>query len=162
MTSGILRCRTASRIASRANSSKARRSASERHGILRLLACFEHAQPAALLDAVVHLAPKTQEILGGGDQGADDHEPKEYRRQRLHGWMPCSQDHNGNGADLEDHLGLTESRGFDGEALGGGNVAQPQDGEFAANDNYHHPCWNKRSAVDSPHIHEGDKSSADQ
>src|SRR5690242_13121713 len=83
MTSGILRCRTASRIALRANSSKALRSDSERHGILRLLARFEHAQLAALLDAVVHVAPKAQEILCGGDQGADDHEPKENRRQGL-------------------------------------------------------------------------------
>src|SRR5690348_11425985 len=84
MTSGSLRCRTASRIALRASSSKARWSALERHGILRLLAGFKHAQLATLLDAIVHVAPKAQEILSGGHQSANHHEPKENQRQRFH------------------------------------------------------------------------------
>src|SRR5215472_16354772 len=68
---------TASMIALRANSSAARWSASERHGILRLLAGFQHPQLAALLDAVVHVAPEAQEVLCRRDQGADHHEPEQ-------------------------------------------------------------------------------------
>jgi hypothetical protein len=53
-------------MALRASSNNARWSVSERHGILRLLAGFKHAQLATLLDAIVYVAPKAQEILSGG------------------------------------------------------------------------------------------------
>src|SRR5579864_1776460 len=62
--------------ASRARHSKVRRSSSERDGILGLFAAFEHAQPAALLDAVVEMSPELQEVLRGGNQGADHHQPE--------------------------------------------------------------------------------------
>src|SRR5579863_10632694 len=65
--------RTASFTANRARSSRDLRSASERDGILRLLARFQHAQFAALLDTVVHLAPEAQEILRRGNQCAGHH-----------------------------------------------------------------------------------------
>src|ERR1700719_160235 len=64
-------------IVSRAKRSKAWRSSSERDGILSLFAGFEHAQLAALLDAIVEMTPELEEILGGGNQSADNDEPQE-------------------------------------------------------------------------------------
>src|SRR5467141_4230721 len=81
--SGSLRWETASTTAVRASCSAARRSASERDGILGLLAGFEHAEPAALLDAVVDVAPEAPEVLCGGDQRADHYEPKRNLPQQL-------------------------------------------------------------------------------
>src|SRR6266853_6690026 len=81
--SGSLRWETASTMAVRARCRAARRSASERDGILGLLAGFEHAEPAALLDAIVDMAPKAPEILGCGDERADDNQPEQDARQRL-------------------------------------------------------------------------------
>src|SRR5437762_12232514 len=71
-TSGSLRWETASTTAVLASCRAARWSASERDGILGLLGGFEHPQPAALLDAVVDVAPEAPEVLGGGDERADD------------------------------------------------------------------------------------------
>src|SRR2546422_1976925 len=82
-SSGSLRWKTASTTAVRASCRAARWSASERDGILGLLTRFEHAEPATLLDAVVHVAPKAPEVLRGGDQRADDHEPKQGLPQQL-------------------------------------------------------------------------------
>src|SRR5258708_23070478 len=73
--SGSLRWKTASTTAVRASCRAARRSASERDGILGLLAGFEHAEPAALLDAVIDLAPEAAEVAGRRDQRADINEP---------------------------------------------------------------------------------------
>src|SRR3982074_1895650 len=64
--SGSLRWETASITAVRASCRAARWSASERDGILGLLAGFEHPEPTTLLDAVVDVAPETAEVLGGG------------------------------------------------------------------------------------------------
>src|SRR5437773_10867050 len=108
ITRGSPRCKTASRIALRANSSAARRSASERHSILRLLAGFEHAQLAALLDAVVHVAPEAQEVLRGRYHGANHHEPEENEPKGPQRRMPCAYDHDGHGTDLQAHPGLTQ------------------------------------------------------
>src|ERR1051325_7400460 len=124
MTSGSARCRTALRIASRASASMARWSPSERHGILRLLAGFEHAQLAALFDAVVHMAPEAQEILRGGYQGANHHEPEQEKPQGVHGRVPRPQDHNRHGTKLQDHLCLTEGRSRNGETLCRSNIPQ--------------------------------------
>src|SRR5713226_3991245 len=75
--SGSLRWETALTTAVRARCRAARRSASERDGILGLLAGFEHTEPAALLDAVIDMAPEAPEVLCSGDERADDYEPKE-------------------------------------------------------------------------------------
>src|SRR5215472_4046854 len=153
-TSGSSRCKTASRIALRANSNAARRSASERHSILRLLAGFEHAQLAALLDAVVHLAPEAQEVLRGRNQRANHHEPKENEPQGPQRRMPRAYDHDGHGTDLEDHLSLTQGRGRDGKALCGGDVSEAKHRELTSNDDDDHPCGNQRFPIDSSHIHQ--------
>src|SRR6266480_7360989 len=126
MTSGSVRCRTAPRIASRASASMARWSPSERHGILRLLAGFEQAQLAALFDAVVHVAPEAQEILRGGNQSANHHEPEQEEPQGVHGGMPRSHDHNRHGTNLQDHLCLTEGRSRNGETLCRSNISQAE------------------------------------
>src|SRR5712664_719147 len=91
-TLGSWRWETASTTASRANCKAARRSASERNGILGLLAGFEHAKSTTFLDAVVDVAPETPEILSGGDERTDDHEPKQDARQGLEPQVPAPDD----------------------------------------------------------------------
>src|SRR3989441_10660000 len=91
-SSGSLRWETASTTAIRASCRAARRSASERDGILGLLAGFEHAEPAPLLDAVVDVAPEAPEVLGGRDQRADDNKPEQNSRQRFEGRVARSYD----------------------------------------------------------------------
>src|SRR5690242_11190201 len=162
MISGSLRRKTASRIALRASSSAARWSASERHCILRLLASFEHAQLAALLDAIVHVAPETHEILSGRNQGADHHEPEKNEPKKLKRGMPRCYDNSCHSTDLQDHLGLTESGCFDCETLCRRDVPKPEDREFAPDDDDHHPGRNKRLAVHSAHGHEGDEGGGNQ
>src|ERR1700747_884116 len=162
MTSGSPRCKTASRIAWRANSSAACRSASERHSILRLLAGFEHAQLAALLDAVVHVAPEAQEVLRGRYHGANHHEPEENEPQGPQRRMPCAYDHDGHGTDLQDHLGLTQGGGRDREALGGSDVSEAKHGELASNDDDDHPCGHQRFTVAAVHVHQCNERSGNQ
>src|SRR5713101_4367981 len=143
-TSGSLWWAMASTTAVRASCRAARRSASERNGILGLLAGFEHPEPAALLDTVIDVAPEAPEVLGGGDQSADDHEPKQDLPQQLQPRVPHSSsgDEYRHGAHLQDHLSLAKGRGFDGESLGRGNIPQAENREFPADDDHHHPRGN--------------------
>src|SRR5258708_36827076 len=70
--------------------------------------------------------------------------------------MERSWDEDGNGANLQDHLGLAEDGSGNGETLGGGNVAEAEHGEFAANDDDDHPGRHKL------HANEGDEGGGDQ
>src|SRR5277367_592797 len=74
---------TAATIARRANSSRARRSVSERDGILGLFVALHHAQLATLFDAIVELAPKLEKVLRRGHECADHHQPQKKKRQRF-------------------------------------------------------------------------------
>src|SRR5260370_20599121 len=112
--SGSLRWETASTTAVRASCRAARRSASERDGILGLLAGFEHAEPAALLDAVVDMAPKAPEILGGGDERADDNQPEQDARQRLEPQVPPPANEYGPRPHFQNPLRLSPRLSFDG------------------------------------------------
>src|SRR5258706_1358070 len=91
---------TASVIAKRAKRSRDCRSVSERDRISSFFAGFEHAQLAALLDAIVDLAPETEKVLRGGAQRADNHEPEQEQRQRIEGGTPRSRDQHSHGANL--------------------------------------------------------------
>src|SRR5712692_443379 len=155
-TSGSLRWETASTTAVRANCSAARRSASERDGILGLLAGCEHAEPAALLDAVVDVAPKAPEVLCGGDERADDDEPEQDSRKRLERRVPRTDDEHGHGAHLQNHLRLSKGGCFDRESLGRSNIPQTENREFPADDDHHHPRRNKL------HAHQRNKRRGDQ
>src|SRR5258708_3687134 len=154
--SGSLRWKTASTTAVRASCRAARRSASERDGILGLLAGFEHAEPAALLDAVVDVAPKAPEILGGGDERADDNQPEQDARQRLEPQVPPPDDEYGHSAHLQHHLRLSQGGCFDGESFSGGDIPQTENGEFPADNNYYHPC------VNQVHAHQRNERRGDQ
>src|SRR6267378_5544436 len=155
-TSGSLRWAMASTTAVRASCRAARRSASERDGILGLLAGFEHAEPAALLDAVVDMAPKAPEILGRGDERADDNEPEQDARQRLEPQVPPPDDEYGHSAHLQHHLRLSQGGCFDGESFSGGDIPQTENGEFPADNNYYHPC------VNQVHAHQRNERRGDQ
>lgn len=78
---GSLRPKTLSTTAVRASCSAESLSVSERDGILGLLARLKHPEPPTLLDAVVHVAPEAKEILCGGDQRADYHQPEQHACQ---------------------------------------------------------------------------------
>src|SRR4029077_9799111 len=147
---------TASVTAWSTKRSKFWRSPSERDGISRFLAGFQHAQFAALLDAVVDMAPEAQKILRGGHQRADHHQPEQKEGQEIQRGMPRSSDEHSYGAYLENHLGLAEHGRFDGEAFGGGDVAQAKHGEFASDDDDHHPGGNQ------VHVHQGNESGGDE
>src|SRR5439155_24313478 len=154
--SGSLRWETASTTAVRANCRAARWSASERDGILGLLAGFEHAEPAALLDAVVDVAPKAPEVLRGGDQRADDNEPEQNSRQGLERRVARSDDEHRHGAHLQNHLRLAKGGSFDCESLRRRDIAQAENCEFPADDDDHHPCRNK------VHVHKRNERGGDQ
>src|SRR5712664_3983021 len=154
--SGSLRWETASPTAVRASCRAARRSASERDGILGLLAGFEHAEPAALLDAVVDMAPKAPEILGGGDERADDNEPEQDARQRLEPQVPPPDDEYGHSAHLQHHLRLSQGRCFDGESFSRGDIPQAENSEFPADDDHYHPRGNEM------HVHQRNECRGDQ
>src|SRR5690242_13671096 len=121
-------------MAVRANCMAARRSASERDGILGLLAGFKHAKAAPLLDAVVDVAPEAQEILSGGDQRADNDEPKQNLAQQLEPGLSyaSSGDEYRDGAYLQNHFSFAKCGGFDRESLGGSDIAQAKNREFPA------------------------------
>src|SRR6266436_539211 len=155
-SSGSLRWKTASTTAVRASCRAARWSASERDGILGLLAGFEHAEPAALLDAVVDVAPEAPEVLCGGDERADDNEPKQDSRQRLERRVPRPDDEHGHGAHLQYHLRFSKGGCFDRESLGRSDIAQPENREFPADDDHHHPRGNKL------HAHQRNERRGDQ
>src|SRR5712691_9522130 len=155
-TSGSLWRETASTTAVRARCRAARRSASERDGILGLLAGFEHAEPAALLDAVIDMAPEAPEILGRGDERADDNEPKQDSRQRLEPHVPPPDDEYRHGAHLQNHLRFSQRGCFDGESLGRGDIPQAENRELPADNDDHHP---RRNEV---HIHQRNESRGDQ
>src|SRR5712692_7642973 len=142
-SSGSLRWETASTTAVRANCRAARRSASERDGILGLFTGFEHPKPAALLDAVVDVAPKAPEVLGGGDERANDHEPEQDSRKGLERGVPRSDDENRHGAHLQNHFCLAKCGGLDGESLSRCDIPQSENGEFPADNNHHHPGVNQ-------------------
>src|SRR5258707_845265 len=146
--SGGLRWDTASTTAVLASCRAARRSASERNDILGLLASFEHPQAAALLDAVVDVAPEAPEILCGGDQRADHYEPKQNLPQQLEPGVTHSGsgDKHRHGANLQNHFGFSKRGGFDGESFGRGDIAQAEDREFPADDDHHHPRGNQLHA----------------
>src|SRR6267378_5880399 len=143
-TSGSLRWAMASTTAVRASCRAARRSASERNGILGLLAGFEHAEPAALLDAVVDVAPEAPEVLGGGDECADDDEPKQNLPKQLEPRVPHAGSGNeySYGAHLQYHFRLAKSRGFNGESLGRSDIPEAENGEFPSYDDHYHPRGN--------------------
>src|SRR6266851_1166237 len=155
-SSGSLRWETASTTAVRASCRAARRSASERDGILGLLASFEHPEPAALLDAVVNVAPEAPEVLGGGNERADDNEPKQDSRQGLERRVPRSDDEYRHGAHLQNHLGLSKGGCFDRKSLGRGDVPQTENGEFPADNDHHHP------RVNEIHAHQRNECRGDQ
>src|SRR6266852_2229174 len=155
-TSGSLRWETASTTAVRASCRAARRSASERDGILGLLAGFEHPEPAALLDAVIDVAPEAPEVLGGGNERADDHEPKQDSRQGLERRVPRSNDEHRHGTHLQNHLGLSKGGCFDRKSLGRSDIPQTENREFPADDDYHHPRGNK------VHVHQRNEGRGDQ
>src|SRR3981189_2536203 len=129
-TSGSLRWAMASTTAVGESCRAARRSASERNGILGLLAGFEHAEPAALLDAVVDVAPEAPEVLGGGDERANDNEPKQDSRQRLQRWVPRCNDEYHHSAHLQNHLRLSKGGRFDRESLGRSDIPKTENREF--------------------------------
>src|SRR5258708_6207551 len=91
---------TASVMAKRARCSKDCRSLSERDGIPSFFAGFEHAQFAALLDAIVDVAPETEEILCSGYERADDHEPEKEQGQRPERGIARSRDQHSHSANL--------------------------------------------------------------
>src|SRR6266404_8485028 len=91
---------TTSVIAKRAKRSRDCRSVSERDCISGFFAGFEHAQFAALLDAVVDMAPETEKVLCGGDQRADNHQPEQEQSQRVKRGTPRSCDQHSHSANL--------------------------------------------------------------
>src|SRR5437870_4733056 len=153
--SGSLRWETASTTAVRANCRAARWSASERDGILGLLAGFEHAEPAALLDAVVDVAPEAPEILGGGDDRADNHEPEQNSRQRLERRVPRADDEYRHGANLQNHFRFSKGGRFDGEPFRRSDIPQAEHRKLAANDDYYHPRGNQ------VHVHKRNEGGGD-
>src|ERR1700674_4962 len=139
MLAGSCDSETANTIAWRAHSKSDRISSSEGHCILRLLAALKHIELSPLLDTVVHPAPEAQKILRRGNQRAHNHEPKQRERQRFQRRMPCAGNQYRHRAHLQHHLGFPENRGFNRESFGGGDIAQAEDREFAADNNHHHP-----------------------
>src|SRR5260370_40589890 len=155
-TSGSLRWETASTTAVRASCRAARRSASERDGILGLLERLKHAEPAALLDAVVDVAPEAPEVLRGGNEGADDNEPEQNSRHRLERRVPSSDNEYGHRAHLQHHLRLSKGGCFDRESFSRGDVPQTENREFPSDDDHHHPSGNKM------HVHQRNERRGDQ
>src|SRR6266446_7968052 len=155
-TSGSLRWAMASTTAVRASCRAARRSASERNGILGLLAGFEHAEPASLLDAVVDMAPEAPEVLCGGDERADAHQPKQDSRECLERRVASSNDEHGHGAHLQNHLRLSKGGRLDGESFSRSDIPQAENREFPADDDHYHP------GGDKVHVHERNERSGDQ
>src|SRR5436305_3656505 len=102
-------------MACRAKLSMARRSLSERNGISGFLGAFQHAELAALLDAVVHVSPEALEILRGGHESADDYQPEQEQRQRFQRRVARANNQHRDSADLQDHFGLAEDGSFNGE-----------------------------------------------
>src|SRR6266581_1375991 len=147
-TSGSRRWETASTTAVLANWRAARRSASERDGILGLLAGFEHPEPSALLDTVVDVTPESPEVLSGGDQRADDDKPKQDSRQGLERRVRRSNDEYSHRAHLQNHLRFSKRGCFDRESFGRGDIPQTENGEFPADDDHYHP---RRNEV---HVHQ--------
>src|SRR6267143_678711 len=150
-TSGSLRWAMASTTAVRASCRAARRSASERNGILGLLAGFEHAEPAAFLDAVVDVAPEAPEVLSGGDERANHNEPKQDLRQRFQRRVPGRNDEYRNRPHLQKHLRLSKRGCFDRESLGRGDIPKTENREFSADDDHHHPRDRKSTRLNSSH-----------
>src|SRR6266404_1270984 len=70
--------------------------------------------------------------------------------------MPRADDEHSNGANLQDHFSFAQNGRFDGEAFGGGDIAQTQDGEFTADDNDDHPGGNQ------VHVHQGNEGGGDE
>src|SRR5579864_9817 len=96
----------ASAIARRASSSRDRRS-SERNGILGLFVALHHTQLAALLDTVVQLTPKLQEILRRRHQCADHYKPQKEQAQAVQQGvllLSRSGDQNCYRAHLQNHF----------------------------------------------------------
>src|SRR5947209_6511826 len=147
---------TTSVTARRAKRSTDCRSLSERDGISSFFSGFEHAQFAALLDAVVDMTPEAEEVLRGGDKGTDDYQPEQKQSWRAKGRIARSGNEHSDGAHLQDHLGLAERGRLNGEAFRGRDIAQPEHGELTADDDNHHPSWNQ------VHIDERDESGGDQ
>src|SRR5713226_5840065 len=142
-TSGSLCWETAATTAVRASCRAAHRSASERDGILGLLAGFEHAESAALLDAVIYMAPEAPEILGSGHERADNNEPEQDSRHGLEPQVPPPDDEYRHGAHLQNHLRLSQGGCFDRESFGRGDIPQTEHREFPADNDHHHPSFNE-------------------
>src|SRR5579859_1539964 len=70
--------------------------------------------------------------------------------------MPGPDDEYSYSADLQDHLGLAQHRGFDGKAFRRSDVTQPEHGEFASDDDDHHP------GGDQVHVYQRYESGGDE
>src|SRR5215475_2132600 len=120
---------SAFKIAERASASMARRSSREnsfsgRDDILGLRAGFHHAKLPALLDTVVELAPETVKVLGSGNQSAGHDQPKKNLRDGLQIGTAGAGNQHSYRTNLQNHFCFPQSRRGDGEAFGGGDVAQ--------------------------------------
>src|SRR5712691_4190184 len=106
------RARTALEIERRAISTNASHSSLDSRNILSILAAFENSQLAPLLYAAVDAAPKLLEILKRGNHRAAHYEPQQQHAQRTNDGVLCRQDHRANRNHLQDHLGLSQRRGW--------------------------------------------------
>src|SRR5580704_8241419 len=109
---------TASAMARRASSSKDWRSSSERDGILGLFVALHHAQLAALLDAVVQLAPEFQKVLRRRHQRTDHHQPEKHKREGIQIRMASASNQNRHGAYLQNHFRLAQQGSRNRKSLG--------------------------------------------
>ena len=116
----------------------------------------QQAQFAALLDAIIEVAPKSMEILQRGDQRADHHQPEKNKPDQLQPVRSFAGDEHGDGANLQNHFCFAESGRGNRETLGGSDIAQAENGELAPDDDYHHPGF------DEVHVHQGNECGGDE
>jgi hypothetical protein len=132
----------------------------------------EAAAFAALVGGVVNLLPEADEVVDGGDDGDDGHpvdggdgdevDADDVASAEVREPDPVvpavSQDGGDDGDDLDDGLELADLAGFDGEAFGGGDGAQPGDEELAADDEDGDPWLDDAGVVaDEDDVAGGDK-----
>ncbi len=96
----------------------------------------------------VNAIPEGDEVIDGGEQGNDQHEPDGHAGDEVNSddeseevpLVPAVRENGSDDGDnLQDHLQFAEVAGLNGEAFGGGNTAKSGDEEFASQDQNHDP-----------------------
>jgi hypothetical protein len=141
---------------------------SDDSGIALLAPAENEGSTSAFFYLVINLLPESNEIVARGPERQHHHEPDRHERDPVHRkeisvvdgpLLPAMvENYRHDGDNLHNHFELAEIAGFNREAFGSGNAAQPTDQELPADYDDGDPGCHQRRVE----LNQGDESGSNE